>query len=100
MPAKSPVFTHLASTLNGLHTVRAHGAETSLMAEFDNHQDTHSACWYMTISTGSMFGLSLDGICFIFTCCVLFYCMHIGTKVVAIKIIFAMNLTELLQWGE
>nr|CAD7259046.1 unnamed protein product [Timema shepardi] len=36
---KSPVFTHLHSTLKGLSTIRAYGAEKVLTNEFDEHQD-------------------------------------------------------------
>ncbi|CAG2061180.1 unnamed protein product [Timema podura] len=35
---KSPVFTHLHSTLKGLSTIRAYGAEKVLTNEFDEHQ--------------------------------------------------------------
>nr|CAD7203093.1 unnamed protein product [Timema douglasi] len=36
--AKSPVFTHLQTTLRGLSTIRAYGAQNILKAEFDNYQ--------------------------------------------------------------
>lgn len=69
---KSPVFTHFAATLSGLSTIRAFGAEATLEEEFDNHQDIHSACWYMFIATSSAFGLSLDFMCMIFMFCIIF----------------------------
>nr|CAD7403869.1 unnamed protein product [Timema cristinae] len=40
---KSPVFTHLHSTLKGLSTIRAYGAEKVLTNEFDDHQRQGSA---------------------------------------------------------
>lgn len=101
--AKSPVFTHLAATLSGLSTVRAYKAEKILKNEFDGHQDTHSACWYMFIATSSAFGFSLDILCLIFVCCIIFYYMVIDTSVsgdkVGLAITQALSLGGMLQWG-
>lgn len=79
--AKSPAFTHLGATLNGLSTVRAYKAEKILETEFDHHQDTHSACWFQFLSTTSAFGLCLDLMCFVFITCIIAYFMLIDTGV-------------------
>uniref|UniRef100_A0A8D3DGI7 Cystic fibrosis transmembrane conductance regulator n=1 Tax=Scophthalmus maximus TaxID=52904 RepID=A0A8D3DGI7_SCOMX len=39
---RSPVFSHLSSSLNGLWTIRAFGAEQRFQNIFDAHQDLHS----------------------------------------------------------
>ncbi|XP_055378030.1 ATP-binding cassette sub-family C member 4-like [Condylostylus longicornis] len=100
---RSPVFTHLAATLSGLSTIRAFGAQTELIQEFDNHQDLHSGSWYMFISTSTAFGLSLDLICLIFMTCVTFYFLLFDTDVmgsdVGLAITQSMSLAFLLQWG-
>lgn len=97
------MFTHLAATLTGLSTVRAYNAEGILETEFDYHQDTHSACWYMFIATSSAFGLSLDIMCLIFISCIILYYMVIDTNVsgdkVGLAVTQAMSLTGMLQWG-
>lgn len=77
--AKSPVFTHLSVTMDGLATIRANNAENLLIKEFDNHQDVHTACWFMFISTSSAFGFSLDIMCFIFVFLVTFSFLLIDT---------------------
>ena len=41
-PAQSPVFSHLASSLQGLWTIRAYKAEQRFQELFDSHQDLHS----------------------------------------------------------
>ena len=41
-PAQSPVFSHLASSLRGLETIRAYKAEHKFQKLFDAHQDLHS----------------------------------------------------------
>lgn len=40
--ARSPVFSHLSSSLQGLWTIRALRAEERLKKAFDAHQDLHS----------------------------------------------------------
>ncbi|CAG9768357.1 unnamed protein product [Ceutorhynchus assimilis] len=70
--AKSPVFSHISSTLNGLTTIRASQAEIALIGEFDDHQNIHTSAWFFTIMCVVSFGLWLDIICVIFTCIVTF----------------------------
>lgn len=101
--AKSPVYTHLAATLNGLSTVRACNKQDILKREFDNHQDTHTACWYMVISTTSLFGLSLDIMCTILTAFITFYYMLIEPNASGVEIGLAVSqilkLGGLVTWG-
>lgn len=40
--ARSPVFSHLSSTLQGLSTIRAFKAQQSFQQMFDEYQDLHS----------------------------------------------------------
>ena len=44
-PAQSPVFSHLASSIQGLWTIRAYKAEQRFQELFDSHQDLHSGLW-------------------------------------------------------
>ncbi|XP_037037714.1 multidrug resistance-associated protein 4-like isoform X1 [Bradysia coprophila] len=101
--AKSPAFTHLSATLSGLSTVRAFNAEDLLQSEFDNHQDTHSACWYMFVSAGSAFGFSLDILCWIFVACIIcFYLVFdagASSETVGLALTQVLSMTGLLQWG-
>lgn len=101
--AKSPGFTHLAATLSGMSTVRAYNAEAILKREFDTLQDTHTACYYITIATRTVFGFSLDIVCFLYVCCIIFYYMLIDTEAsgekVGLAITQALGLTGVVQWG-
>lgn len=100
---KSPVYTHISSTISGLSTVRAFNAETILMDEFSKHQDLHTACWYMYRSTSASFGLSMDILVSIFIFIVIFTFLLFDTGVtgdkVGLAITQSMALTGLLQWG-
>ncbi|XP_058800160.1 probable multidrug resistance-associated protein lethal(2)03659 [Phymastichus coffea] len=100
---RSPMFTHLSATLNGITTIRAYQAESMLKKEFDKLQDMHSSSWYMFIATSIAFGFSLDVCCFIFTGVVTFTFLllkeHFTGGTVGLAITQVMSLTGLLQWG-
>lgn len=101
--ARSPLFTHISVTLDGLSTIRSSHAENILTHEFDNYQDIHSACWFLFISTSSAFGMMLDVLCLIFISTVTFSFLLIDSVVsgdkVGLAITQAMSLAGLLQWG-
>lgn len=100
---RSPVFTHLNATLNGLSTIRAYGAQEILKKEFDKFQDTHTSTVYMYIVTSTAFGFSLDVFCFIFTSLVTFSFLLLNTSFsggeVGLAITQVMAMTGMIQWG-
>lgn len=67
------MLSHLSATVNGLGTVRAFKAESMLIEEFDNYQDTHSAAWFLYLGASKCFGLWLDIICIFFIALAVFY---------------------------
>lgn len=101
--AKSPVYTHLSATLNGLSTIRAYKAEKILEDEFDYHQDIHTACLYLSISGNAAFGFTLDAMCNTFITCIVCYFMFIDKNVpgekVGLAITQAMSLLGILRYG-
>lgn len=58
--ARSPVFSHLSTSLYGLTTIRAFRAEEEFCKQFDDHQDMHTSSWFLFISTTRWFGIWLD----------------------------------------
>ena len=79
--AKSPVFSQIASSLQGLTTIRAFGAEGMLVKEFDRKvviiisffkfllildnfsnrlQDVHTSAFFTYLSMNRWFGVALD----------------------------------------
>ncbi|KAH8281374.1 hypothetical protein KR054_000151, partial [Drosophila jambulina] len=64
--ARSPVYSHVASSLNGLSTIRAFQAQRILEADFDSYQDTHSSAYYTFLTTSRAFGYWLDILCVIY----------------------------------
>ncbi|CAG9767681.1 unnamed protein product [Ceutorhynchus assimilis] len=104
--AKSPVFSHMSSSLNGLTTIRASQAEKVLITEFDNHQDVHTSAWFLTIMCTVSFGLWLDIICVVFITSVCFgfvlaedFGQHQNGSLVGLALSQSMILTGMLQYG-
>ncbi|XP_044752072.1 probable multidrug resistance-associated protein lethal(2)03659 isoform X2 [Coccinella septempunctata] len=100
---RSPVFSHINATLNGLTTIRAFEAQDILTKEFDNHQDLHSSAWFSFIATSRAFGYWLDLICIIYIILVTFSFLvidddHFGGNV-GLVITQAIGITGMLQWG-
>lgn len=58
--AKSPVFSHVNSTLSGLTTIRSTGAQEMIHKQFDKHQDLHTGTYSLIIATSTVFGFTLD----------------------------------------
>ncbi|CAH1105116.1 unnamed protein product [Psylliodes chrysocephalus] len=103
--AKSPMFSHVNSTLNGITTIRASNAEDVLIDEFDSNQDVHTAAWYLLIACMGSFGLWLDIISLIFTASVTFSFIYLHSisavngALVGLAISQSMILTGMLQHG-
>lgn len=72
--AKSPVFSHIISTMDGLTTIRSTGTTVGrlLREEFDRYQDTHTGAWYLTLATSTAFGFTLDLFSSVFIACLCF----------------------------
>ncbi|XP_057653050.1 ATP-binding cassette sub-family C member 4-like [Diorhabda carinulata] len=102
---RSPVFTHLNATLQGLTTIRSFGAQKILMAEFDKHQDSHTSAWFMYIAASSAFGFYLDVLCFFFITTITFSLLCFGEALnlkggeIGLAITQATALTGMVQWG-
>ncbi|XP_057653038.1 ATP-binding cassette sub-family C member 4-like isoform X2 [Diorhabda carinulata] len=102
---KSPVFSHVNSSLNGIKTIRSSNAEQLLINEFDNHQDVHTSAWYLTIACVGAFGLWLDIIAVIFLACVTFTFAvlanytEVNGSLVGLAVSQSLVLTGMLQYG-
>ncbi|KAI4581549.1 hypothetical protein MJG53_009992 [Ovis ammon polii x Ovis aries] len=60
---QSPVFSHLASSLQGLRTIRAYKAEQKFQKLFEKCQDLHSESWFMLLTMSQCFAMCLDVVC-------------------------------------
>nr|XP_040058389.1 multidrug resistance-associated protein 4-like isoform X2 [Gasterosteus aculeatus aculeatus] len=58
---RSPVFSHLSSSLQGLSTIRAFKAQRSFQQVFDEHQDLHSGLEPGAVGLALSYALTLTG---------------------------------------
>ncbi|KAM9447563.1 ATP-binding cassette sub-family C member 4-like isoform 4-T5 [Salvelinus alpinus] len=100
---RSPVFSHLSSSLQGLWTIRAFKAQQRFQQAFDAHQDLHSEAWFLFLTTSRWFALRLDGICSIFVTLTTFGCLFLRDDLkagaVGLALSYAVTLVGMFQWG-
>ncbi|KAF7996689.1 hypothetical protein HCN44_002335 [Aphidius gifuensis] len=104
---RSPVFSHLNATMQGLATIRSFGADEVLTREFDHHQDLHSSAWYIFIASSRAFGFWLDIFCLLYIALVTMSFLVLpandgeGTQGgnVGLAITQSIGLTGMFQWG-
>ncbi|XP_062343792.1 ATP-binding cassette sub-family C member 4 isoform X4 [Cinclus cinclus] len=100
---RSPVFSHLSSSLQGLWTIRALKAEERFQKLFDAHQDLHSEAWFLFLTTSRWFAVRLDAICAIFVIVVAFGSLLLNKTLnsgqVGLALSYAITLMGTFQWG-
>ncbi|XP_059740428.1 ATP-binding cassette sub-family C member 4 isoform X2 [Bos taurus] len=100
--ARSPVFSHLASSLRGLWTIRAYKAEQKFQELFDAHQDLHSEAWFLLLTTSRWLAVYLDVICAIFVTAVAFGALILVESLdaghVGLVLSLTITLTSIFQW--
>lgn len=100
---RSPVFSHLATSLNGLATIRALRVEPEFEAKFDQYQDIHSSTWFLFVASSRWLGISLDWISLGYiTVITLVMTLTIGSTTgsqIGLAISSALFLSGSFQWG-
>ncbi|KAK7882506.1 hypothetical protein WMY93_028680 [Mugilogobius chulae] len=100
---RSPVFSHLSSSLQGLTTIRAFKVHQNFQQMFDDYQDLHSEAWFLFLATSRWFAIRLDGICSIFVTITAFGCIYLrdglDAGAVGLALSYAVTLTGMFQWG-
>ncbi|XP_034486870.1 multidrug resistance-associated protein 4-like isoform X2 [Drosophila innubila] len=69
---RSPVYSHLTSTLTGISIIRSRQMQKVAAKEFDLLQDVHSSVWQLAEATNTALGLWVDAINCLFLTAVTF----------------------------
>uniref|UniRef100_A0A3Q4H7C3 Multidrug resistance-associated protein 4 n=1 Tax=Neolamprologus brichardi TaxID=32507 RepID=A0A3Q4H7C3_NEOBR len=100
---RSPVFSHLSSSLQGLSTIRAFKVQQRFQQMFDEYQDLHSEAWFLFLTTSRWFAVRLDGICSVFVTITALGCLYLRDGLepgaVGLALSYAVTLTGMFQWG-
>ncbi|XP_029471843.1 cystic fibrosis transmembrane conductance regulator [Rhinatrema bivittatum] len=100
--ARSPIFTHLITTLKGLWTLRAFGRQPYFETLFHKALNLHTANWFLYLSTLRWFQMRIEMIFVIFFSAVTFISIATtgdGEGRVGIILTLAMNIMGTLQWA-
>ncbi|XP_069484045.1 cystic fibrosis transmembrane conductance regulator [Ambystoma mexicanum] len=100
--ARSPIFTHLITTLKGLWTLRAFGRQPYFETLFHKALNLHTANWFLYLSTLRWFQMRIEMIFVIFFSAVTFISIATtgdGESKVGIVLTLAMNIMNTLQWA-
>lgn len=100
--ARSPVFSQINASLQGMSSIRAYNAEERFLEEFDNFQDIHTEAWFMFIATTRWLAVRLDLLCTAFVASVIMGCIPLSSKLdagtVGLSITYSFTLTGMFQW--
>uniref|UniRef100_A0A1B6DDY1 ABC transmembrane type-1 domain-containing protein n=2 Tax=Clastoptera arizonana TaxID=38151 RepID=A0A1B6DDY1_9HEMI len=99
--ARSPVFSHLNATLQGLTTIRVNKAEKQLLEEFDQHQDYHTGSLFLFYSSTTAFSYALTCLSNSFITIVIlsFLIFHNTGSNIGLTINQVVVIGIYLQWG-
>ncbi|XP_057563261.1 ATP-binding cassette sub-family C member 4-like [Hippopotamus amphibius kiboko] len=99
---RSPVFSHFASSFQGLWTIRAYKAEQRFQELFNAHQDLHSEAWFLLLTMSRWLAVRLDVLCAIFVTVVAFVSLILAETLdagqVGLVLSLALTLTGMFQW--
>ena len=63
---RSPFYSHLSASINGLLSIRAFKAEDRFVEMYMYYQDFHTSAWFLFLTTSRWLGSRLDFICCVF----------------------------------
>lgn len=61
-PARSPLYSHISATLQGLSTIRAFQNEAFAAGRFHRYQNEHTQGWWLYIVSTRWFGMRIDAL--------------------------------------
>lgn len=103
---RSPIYSHVASSLHGLHVIRSCSSEDMCSSDFNSHMDDNTRVNHLIIETNRWAGFRFDWVALAFIALVTLLAMllrvtqylHISSIQLALIISNSLTLMSLLQW--
>ncbi|XP_065919844.1 ATP-binding cassette sub-family C member 4-like isoform X2 [Dysidea avara] len=100
--ARSPLYSHISATIQGLSTIRAYKEQTNFLNKLHFYQNEHSKGWYIKISSFRWFGMRMDWIGSVFLIAVIFVSIPLAETLdpalVGLSIAYAVTLVNVTQY--
>jgi ATP-binding cassette subfamily C (CFTR/MRP) protein 4 len=103
--SRSPIYSHLSSTIHGLKVIRSYHAEQMSSKQFLSHLDDHIRVNFLIITAERWAAMRFDGVTITFlslvTCFSMLariYYQEFSTASIALTLSYCLNLIGLFQW--
>ncbi|KAJ3211994.1 hypothetical protein HK099_007873 [Clydaea vesicula] len=103
--AKSPIYANIPTTMEGLTTLRAFGAQERSITVFNNLQNKNTRFYFAFISCSRWLGLRLDWLSGVFFLMIVLLSVFLkensklGASSVGLVLTYALQMLGSLQWG-
>ena len=101
--ARSPVYSHVSNTINGLATIRAFKVQKPFEEQFYRYINDHSGTWYLFICSSRALGVVMDWICLCYIAAVTIVIMAFPDGIpggnAGLVMSSALMLIGMFQWG-
>ncbi|CAG2117107.1 unnamed protein product, partial [Medioppia subpectinata] len=101
--SRSPVYSHVNTTLCGLTSIRAFGAQHMFERQFEVHQNDNTSTFFLSICTARALGVLMDTICIVYMSAVIVYIMISGDGIpggsAGLLLTSALSLASLIQYA-
>jgi ATP-binding cassette subfamily C (CFTR/MRP) protein 5 len=103
--SRSPVYSYLTSTINGLKVIRSYHVEQMCSAEFFSHLNDNSRVNYLICTVNRWAAIRFDWVTLTFIALVTLLAMgvrvvqnHLSAADIALILAYSLNLMGTLQW--
>ncbi|XP_065902754.1 ATP-binding cassette sub-family C member 4-like isoform X2 [Dysidea avara] len=101
--ARSPVYSHISSTIQGLSIIRAYKEQSKFLKTHHFYQNEHTKAWYLKVATIRWFGMRLDILGAVFIMFVVFTSIPLADvldpALVGLSLAYAATVSAMLQYA-